>query len=84
MKLRLAPPSGPQAIIYTAIALLLLVFVVVLPAAGVFETPSINPFDGDSQEATVVSIEETGREQTAAGVASSPSGSSSASRAGSW
>ena len=69
MKLRLAPPSGPQAIVYTAVALLLLVFVVVLPAAGVFDTPSINPFDGDSQEATVVSIEETGREQTAAGVA---------------
>ena len=68
MKLRLAPPSGPQAIVYTAIALLLLVFVVVLPAAGVFEAPSINPFDGDSQKATVVSIEETGREQTAAGV----------------
>ena len=68
MKLRFAAPSGPQAIVYTAIALLLLVFVVVLPAAGVFEAPSINPFDGDSQKATVVSIEETGREQTAAGV----------------
>ena len=69
MKLRFAPPSGPQAIVYTAITLLLLVFVVVLPAAGVFETPSINPFDGESQEATVISIEETGREQTAGGVA---------------
>ena len=68
MNLRFAPPTGPQAIVYAAIALLLLVFVVVLPAAGVFETPSINPFDGESQEATVVSIEETGREQTAGGV----------------
>ena len=68
MNLRFAPPTGPQAIVYAAIALLLLVFVVVLPAAGVFETPSINPFDGESQEATVVSIEETAREQTAGGV----------------
>ena len=43
MKLRFAPPSGPQAIVYTAIALLLLVFVVVLPAAGVFETALDQP-----------------------------------------
>ncbi len=58
----------PQAIVYLAIALLLLVFVVVLPAAGVFETPSINPFDGETSEGAVVAIEETGREQTAGGV----------------
>ncbi len=60
--------SSPQAIVYLAIALLLLVFVVVLPAAGVFETPSINPFDGETSEGAVVAIEETGREQTAGGV----------------
>ncbi|MYB41632.1 MAG: YibE/F family protein [Chloroflexi bacterium] len=61
-------PSRPQTAVYAAIALLLLVFVVVLPAAGVFETPSINPFDGETSEAVVVTVEETAREQTAAGV----------------
>ena len=60
--------SSPQTIVYAAIGLLLLVFVVVLPAAGVFETPSINPFDGESGEGVVVAIEETGREQAAGGV----------------
>ena len=60
--------SSPQTIVYAAIALLLLVFVVLLPAAGVFETPSINPFDGETSEGAVVTIEETGREQTAGGV----------------
>ena len=60
--------SSPQTIVYLAIALLLLVFVVMLPATGVFETPSINPFDGETSEGAVVAIEETGREQTAGGV----------------
>ena len=60
--------SRPLTIVYAAIALLLLVFVVLLPAAGVFETPSINPFDGETSEGAVVTIEETGREQTAGGV----------------
>ena len=68
MKLQFVPPTGPQAIVYTLIVILLLVFVVVLPAAGIFDTPSINPFDGDSTEAVVVSTEETGREQTPGGV----------------
>ena len=61
-------PARPQTAVYAAIALLLLVFVVVLPAAGVFETPSINPFDGETSEAVVVTVEETAREQTAGGV----------------
>ena len=60
--------SRPQTVVYLAIGLLLLVFVVVLPASGVFETPSINPFDGESSEAVVVTVEETAREQTAGGV----------------
>ena len=60
--------AGPRALVYLAIALLLLGVVVVLPAAGVFETPSINPFDGETGEAVVVSVEETGRERTGAGV----------------
>ena len=60
--------SSPQTIVYAAIGLLLLVFVVALPAAGVFETPSINPFDGATGEGVVVAMEETGREQTAGGV----------------
>ena len=60
--------AGPRAIVYLAIALLLLGVVVVLPAAGVFETPSINPFDGETSEGVVVSVEETGRERTGAGV----------------
>ena len=60
--------SSPQTAVYAAVGLLLLVFVVVLPAAGVFETPSINPFDGETSEGVVVTIEETGREQTAGGV----------------
>ena len=68
MSLSFEPPPRPQAIVYAAIALLLIVFVVVLPAADVFETPSINPFDGESGEAVVISVEETGREQTDGGV----------------
>ncbi len=61
--------SRLQTLVYLAIGLLLLVFVVALPAAGVFETPSINPFDGESSEAVVVTVEETAREQTAGGMA---------------
>ena len=69
MKLQFVPPTGPQAIVYTLVAILLLVFVVALvPAVGIFDTPSISPFDGESTEAVVVSTEETGREQTPGGV----------------
>lgn len=57
----------PATAAYIAIAVLLLVFTVVLPAAGVFETPSINPFDGESSTGEVVSVEETGRDRAGDG-----------------
>ena len=67
MKWALMSSTRPPLIVYLAICLLLLIFVVVLPASGVFESRLIDPFDGASGEAVVVSTAEIGREQTTAG-----------------
>ena len=62
------PPRRPQAIAYAGVGLLLLVFIVALPAAGVFDAPAFHPFAGESRAGEVIAAEETGRRDSGRGV----------------
>ena len=64
--LRLLPL--PQALAYGAVGVVLLVTIVVVPAAGAFEVPALNPFGADSSEGEVLAVEVTGRRQSEVGV----------------
>lgn len=58
----------PQALAYGAVAGVLFVAVVAVPAAGAFDVPDLNPFGAETLEGEVRSVTETGRAETASGV----------------
>ena len=64
--LRLLP--RPQALAYGAVGVVLLVTIVVVPAAGAFEVPALNPFGAESTDGEVLAVEVTGRRQSEVGV----------------
>ena len=63
----LRPLRRPQALVYALVAAALLLTTVVVPQAGAFEIPPLNPFGAESFEGEVLAVEETGREQTPVG-----------------
>ena len=68
MTLLLELLSRPAALAYGAVAAVLLVVIVVVPEAGVFDVPDLNPFSGETTEAMVLRVEEIDRTETEAGV----------------
>ena len=63
----LHPFRRPRALAYGAAALVVLLTTVVVPAAGAFEIPRLNPFGAESFEGEVVAVEVSGRERTSIG-----------------
>ena len=59
--------SLPQALTYGAVGVVLLVTIVVVPAAGAFEVPALNSFGADSTDAEVLTVEVTDRLQSSVG-----------------
>ena len=63
----LRPFLRPQALAYALVAAVLLLTTVIVPRAGAFEIPPLNPFGAESFEGEVLAVEEIGREQSAVG-----------------
>lgn len=57
----------PQALTYSAVAVVLFLTIVVAPAVAGFAIPPLHPFGAESTEAKVTAVEVTGRDQTPAG-----------------
>ena len=56
-----------QVLAYGAVGGVLLATIVVIPAAGAFDIPPLNPFGAESSEGEVVAVEVTGRQQSGRG-----------------
>ena len=57
-----------HALTYGAVAIVLFVTIVVVPAVAAFEVPALNPFGADSTDAEVLTVEVTDRRPSEVGV----------------
>lgn len=57
----------PQSAVYAAVGAVLFLLIVALPESGALDVPTIEPFGGHTTEATVITVRETDRRETAGG-----------------